>query len=265
MRLALNKTKKKVIWAFGILAVFSAACFFCAEFGLNVLIKSEKREKVTLRIDGNYAIDSSSALETINNNDSLVFQKLDPELLLFEFPEVSPPVTWTQSDYFTIANEFLRYIGDEPINKDTAVRTLSFRLTCEDVQFGLQDLRMRLYREGLVDQERSHIEIGLYVLPQKRLVSWNKSEYVPDLRSQPTIKLGDIKIPAEQALQIAEDNGGRQARESVNNMCDIEIGIAGGVLGNDWGIGYRGDKSKGLFGITIDEKTGDYEVSPKLK
>jgi hypothetical protein len=64
--------------------------------------------------------------------------------------------------------------------------------------------------------------------------------------------LDDLKILADKALDIAEENGGREMRQSFHNDCDLYL-----VLSEDWGVIYdTGGKDFSILEINIDPYTG---------
>jgi hypothetical protein len=82
-----------------------------------------------------------------------------------------------------------------------------------------------------------------------------------------TLDLAQLKIPAEQALQIAETWGGHLERWKVEDRCDISGILIAGEKDNDWRIRYYPQDIGGLlFEIQVDEQTGKTKVTyPKYR
>jgi hypothetical protein len=258
----MQKTLKKIILLIPITGFFIGICFVCVNMGLGIWEKSEEREEEVSSTGGNYSTDFSSIIENIDSNNDIVFNKLDSELFPFELPDTYPSAAWTQGNYFIVANKFFQYVGAKAVDDNTLVRSLQFNSKCEDADFGPQDMRTTLYRTGKNNGENTRVDVGFYIFPKKGLISWSEAEYFPDLTRQATINLGDIKISAEKALQIAETNGGKEARELSVNVCTIKITLYGGIYNNDWDVNYTNEKNESIFYIQIDEVTGVYKTNP---
>ncbi len=160
-----RKPKIKLIILVGLVV---GICFACAELGINILSEAERREEEISKKGGNYSTNFYSILEIIEENGSVTFKKMDPDVFAFELPDVYPSVKWTESDYFDVANFFLRYVGSDELDGDTLIRTLQFDMRCDDIEFGLQDLRVALYRSGMINTEETRIDVGLYIFPKKK-------------------------------------------------------------------------------------------------
>ena len=120
----------------------------------------------------------------------------------------------------------------------------------------------------LVGEEETRIEHWITIIPAKNLVYIVKVEYQPNVRRKKPIDLEQYRITADEALQIAERNGGHEARTAVGNDCEITA-FSPTVNGGGWEINYVNYPDnfvKSLYGIAIDPQTGKYEVLyPKPK
>jgi hypothetical protein len=89
------------------------------------------------------------------------------------------------------------------------------------------------------------IEISLL----NRNISWGGDNifYRPVFGAN-VIDLDKLKISADEALSIAEENGGKTMRQSVQNDCDLYL-----VLDGNWQVVYDGSST---LKINIDPYTG---------
>jgi len=72
-----------------------------------------------------------------------------------------------------------------------------------------------------------------------------------------SVKANSFEITADEALHIAEDKGGKEARLKVDNVCDITINNSLAYFrNNDWIVTY----SPNLFKIHIDPYSGKYKI-----
>ena len=71
------------------------------------------------------------------------------------------------------------------------------------------------------------------------------------------IRLSQLQITAEDALTIAEENGGKETRQLVDNECRIHARLAGD---HTWQILiYQNDTGSSLFRMVIDPSSGTIE------
>ncbi len=98
--------------------------------------------------------------------------------------------------------------------------------------------------------------------PKKKIIAWSEAEYFPDLTRQTTVNLNNIQIPSEYALQLAESNGGADARILVDNKCSIRVSLYAGAQSNNWDIIYTNDDNQPIFYAQVNWETGELIVSP---
>ena len=97
---------------------------------------------------------------------------------------------------------------------------------------------------------------GLQVAPQFSDVALGESEYYPGslFGRWKSIDLANIKITAEEALRIAEANGGQAARTSVQNNCRVRVRLSGY---SGWLVRItENDSASEVFSLEIDPSTG---------
>lgn len=79
------------------------------------------------------------------------------------------------------------------------------------------------------------------------------------------INLDKLKVTAEEALEIAENNGGQQARLTIKNRCRINL-LLGPYPSPNWWISYSQNISaKEIFEMKIDAYTGKFDVTESNK
>ncbi|MCE9646907.1 MAG: hypothetical protein K8S20_12980 [Chloroflexi bacterium] len=77
---------------------------------------------------------------------------------------------------------------------------------------------------------------GLFPRP---ILGWNQ------------IDLRKLTVKYEDALKLAEDNGGKDVRLHFNNQCQISL-----ILRDNWDVTYW-SKDRPVFEIQIDSHDGD--------
>lgn len=223
--------------------------------------ESFSREKLVDASEEAYRFDPQTILikSTTSGNDIFVQVPFSEKL-----PEpIFTAIAWQQEDYFLVTDLFMKYILYETRTTWRVIDISSVRL-CSD-STGLPNLTIKMQKKVSSPEENHRIEAHVNIMPQSGIIEILKREYAPDEGGYHTISWNDIKIPAEQALEIAEQNGGAVVRQALGNHCRITISLTAGIQRNDWWIYYEPINKPSVFEIAVDEKTGKYRVLRKFQ
>lgn len=208
-----------------------------------------------------YSINPETLLEALSHGGADVFTMMiaTPE---GELSESAAIVRWRQEDYFLIAQAIHEQSWEEPLGKYDIYR-MQFSVNCSDVERGVFS-NARFYSFKVVQtegEEETRIEHWIGIWPAENLVYTTEVMYQPNVNNKLPIELSRYKITAEQALRIAEENGGKEIRLTVGNACQIDA-LAPGPNGKGWRVLYSNFPSFAdlLFEIAIDSETGEYKV-----
>lgn len=212
-----------------------------------------------------YAMDTSIILQTIinENMDDNTFM----EIGIFDFEPLGYPVTWRQEDYRLVAETFYQYVVGERIENWELIE-ISFTLNCMNAEDGLQKgwfivlsnayefeedgTPFRRTREIIIEPTANNIS---FFEVKHHLVS-----RYSELPEWPVLKIEEIRIPAEEALQIADLAGGKAFRyEYYQNDCDINIDNVANSIHKGWYVEF-GSFPEIEFQVEVNDKTGDYEI-----
>jgi hypothetical protein len=243
--------RKQYIWALLVVLLASSACD-AQDFSLEI------KEQQISGGNGVYAFDSQTVLQSMAQGKMNVFtlQSATPES---PQPDL-PPVRWSQSDFYRIAQALHESIWREPI-EGWKLNQILFRVKCVDAPLGPQFVGFKMFKTARIREANSRLERNVYVEPRQNQAGWTGIEYYPERFRWSSLDLAQVKIPAEQALQIAESQGGRETRLAVENKCEIFGSLVAGVRNNDWQISYSGERLALLFEINVDEQTGEYKIT----
>jgi hypothetical protein len=239
--------KRNTRWILFVMLVMSLAC--------SAQIMQPKETSRSLGKD-TYGIDVQTILQSLDRGDTEVFT---PQVATQEVISEIPPVQWSQKDYFQVAQALHEFVWQEPLD-NWRLNRVFFRLSCEDAAFGPQFMALDMFKAAQFDEMDSRIERYLYIEPWLNQVKWSEVEYYPAQFHRLALDPAQIRILAEDALEIAEGNGGREARLRAEKACDISGSITPGVREGNWWVSYTGESWVTLFDIIIDAQTGDYEV-----
>ena len=220
-------------------------------------IRDEGKEQQTNTRDETYSIDSSTLLESLKEG------RKDAFILLTATPPAYPspstePVCWTQKDFITI-NQALYSIGWQDNLSDWKLKDFSFGLKCSEIDYGPQGAGFNFFKTEQNNDKVVRVLRHLFIAANDNFAILNETEYYPEIEKWTAINMASISIPVEDALQIAEINGGMQFRKNVDNNCFINAEVNTGSDSAVWIISYSGltNQRNELFRLTINAKTGE--------
>jgi hypothetical protein len=204
-----------------------------------------------IKRDEFYTIDSQIILQNIVQGQPFKLVATEEPEDLFHLPETAPAVRWTQADYLKVADAVARIIWGEAI-VNWNLEGIGASVDCKDVEFGLQDMSFKFFRIKERDGVKVLTTRSIAIHPKSDLVSLLEVDTSP---VTPLERFGNIAveeiIPAEEALRIAEENGGQQARSGFDD-CKISLSIIAGVHQGNWSVAYVGPRRYHFFSIMID-------------
>ncbi len=146
-------------------------------------------------------------------------------------------VDWSQADFFKVAEAFSEQVWHEPL-QDWGISLMFFRLDCHDIGHGPQIFSIDLFKVSTLGAEKSRLLRTIHLVPKEGRIEWIKAKKYPVIEEWSSINLSDINVPVEEALEIAEANGGKEARADVNNQCVIFIQLIANDPNSVWQIDY---------------------------
>ena len=201
---------------------------------------------------GYYKISPETILASLDKGETKVFA---PETASPENPIFEKYFSWRQSEYTKIIVALHEFIWDEDLD-DWKLYYMHFSTPCHDNLSGFElgeyyYFKTIFHKNGQID----YAGRGFLVTPQYGDVEWgSKPNYPHPILGWKSVNLNKVKVTAEQALEIAEINGGKEARLLVQNECKLTARLSGY---SGWKVFiYRHDTGSSIFGIEIDSSTG---------
>ncbi|MGA7194273.1 MAG: hypothetical protein WBW94_11645 [Anaerolineales bacterium] len=201
---------------------------------------------------GGYEINPETILESLNRGETNVFM---PELATPEAPIYEGSLAWHQSDYLKIAGALDQFVWKDNL-KDWSLYGVDFYADCQNNPNGFTLGDFIFFKSVFYDGEITYTAREIQITPQYRDVAWGGGTAFPrPILGWDSVNLSNFKFNADDALLIAEENGGKEARVSVQNMCRVIVGISGYT---GWEVYYDGNNGSPsfLFKIQIDPYTG---------
>lgn len=144
---------------------------------------------------------------------------------------------------------------------DATLVGVTFEFSCANVEVGPRLITFHYVRFEDEAHSFPYLQENVVVNTERKRV-WYSSDQVTSHSSfvgRPAIDYPGLPVRIHEALQIAEESGGREFRNSVDDACVIR----GGLSGNTWGVGYviRDEISEWAFGVEIDAVSGEVTIS----
>ena len=222
-------------------------------------IFNENKEWETDIRNETYAVDSTTLLEALQQGKSDVFRLLTATPPAY--PPHSSPIHWTQADLFTVAQSIHQYAWKESL-ADWKVEKISFYLPCSQIELGPQGAAFSFFKYVKIKGEDARLIRVLFITPDENTIVLSEYKFQPVYEIWSSINLLNEKVSVEDAVSIAEKNGGIKFRQEVGNKCSIEASrdIDNGYDG--WLVTYSesgSNQDKSLKWENINAQTGEYQ------
>jgi hypothetical protein len=239
-----HKNTLRVLVAFLVLLGTTLACYVDA------------KETEIDKSDKEFDIDSSTILEALAQGKKDVFTERKETPAEESTARREEPVNWSQADYFRVANALHQFTWNEPLDSMN-LYSMYFSLSCDEAENGFQYTQLRFYRVIETDKGEARINRGIEIDPRTDYAAAWEAEYYPNLSKWKPIDLSKVEITADQALQIAENDGGRDKRIAAGNECYITIVMSTDTIHyRGWTIDYSNADYADVFYDEIDPVTG---------
>jgi hypothetical protein len=219
-----------------------------------------QRENQTPANEGYVSFNKDTVLKDISLGQIDIFPELKTTPQPIGYNDALP-VNWRQSDYYRIALAAFQSIwGESP--DGWSVNEMGFKLDCKYIERGVQKGRFVFFKVDKDANPSIRFERGIMVKPLSEEILWISREFSPSLYNN-SIDLARLKYPVETVLQMAENAGGREARLSVDNNCEIYSDLVPGSQYEGWQVGYTTllpyPNQRPLF-LVIDPYTGKLKI-----
>jgi hypothetical protein len=239
-----------------ILALFLTIgiCLVSGYFLLQYIFTEERRDFIG---GESYRIKTDTILEDLSQGKTDVFTPQEDQ----SNEKTREYVEWTLADYDLIAQALHELVWEEPLD-EWKMSLISFDWDCEHIDKGPYLAHFRYFKVEKLRERKSRFVSNLYVTPLDDDIYATMHEDYPRLCCWNVIDPAKMGVSAEEALDIAERNGGAESRTAVGNSCHISVILnpANPAYGG-WNIRYSYLGTIDQY--YIDPKTG--EVVAKLE
>jgi hypothetical protein len=204
--------------------------------------------------NGYYEFDTAQILQLLDDGRMDVFSRTleDPALSEESLDDLS--IAWTQSEYLRIASAAGKSAWDDDL-KEWRMYRLYFQQSCEDDFSGFDSASLVYFNDDDSPNSFMYSTRIIEIFPYFSGLRWGGGVYYPKpfLQRWKSIDLSRMRFTAEEALQVAEENGGKAARLQEDNSCII---IIDSEANNKWEVEYFGAG----FEVLVDMYTGKVKV-----
>ena len=168
-------------------------------------------------------------------------------------------VQWNQSDYLSLA-EALHSVAWKETLDSWNLSEMFFRMECKDISIGPQFGQINYLKTVKTKDKEAILVRVMEIEPEINQAYTAEIDYYSTQRSW--LDISKVKVSAEQALQIAESNGGSKLRQEMGNNCRIYQSISANKDEySGWIISYSSyDKPELNRDFYIDAETGNYKT-----
>ena len=202
-----------------------------------------------------YQIDSNTIIAALDSGQTDLFTLMDsPQPTAI--PDVS--VSWQQEDFIKVARALNQTVWSEPLS-GWKLYSMHFSTACQDDPRGFAEGDFYYFKTTFRDNGKIRFTTQDFFisLPDEQATWAGGANFSRPLFGWKNIRLGRTQITAEDALTIAEENGGRESRLLVDNNCSIHVMLSGD---NFWQVYMYHDDTRALiFRMEIDPSTGRIE------
>jgi hypothetical protein len=207
---------------------------------------------------GYYQFDPRTILASLEQGKDVFTPSLikDPN----DVDDYYPNIAWTQSDFLGVASALSQQVWNEPLDLDGwGVYHILLSGGCSDHFDGFDDFGLTYYKTIKTGWETVYIGRRISLIPATGVAEWagDGNFSAPSVFGWQKIELTKFKTTAEQAVRIAEENGGKAARLNSKNKCSIYVDIDENVNRNTkggWLVHYSNMATP--FSVFINPFTG---------
>ena len=209
---------KQIVMVFGLVILGLNAC------AISTSDEYQYPQLGNFQETGNYLIDPETILTALDKGESDVFTPLlgtpDPNMK----HSLPGSIPWTDTEYLVVANALSQLIWSETTN-GWKVYYIEFTTECHDNPQGFDSFTAIYFKPIEINSKVVYTVRQISIDPLFRQASWGGGENFPrpNLNDWDLFSLNEIKVSAYEAFQIAENNGGKEARLKVNNNCRILV------------------------------------------
>jgi len=237
----------------------------CLLLSCNSLGKSEN-EKLISGKEEYYTIDPATLMNATNqeNKEGLFILRTPfaDQSEMWSLPE-EKTVYWEQNDYYQVAKTLNEYLGNEPL-ENWGIKYVILDNDCVDAGYGFARGSFKFFKIASSAKGGSRAVMTMDIQPWRKITRVYSAVYSPVIEKWTSLDFEKVKISARQAFEIAEKNGGSDARSKVENKCFVSVSMLAPGSGYNWIVRYTVSNEKigpnTIYEVLVDSRDGKFQV-----
>jgi hypothetical protein len=203
---------------------------------------------------GDYDINPHTILIDLKQSKRAAFIPIDKDPTEVNNAYVNDAFSWQQSDYLRVADALQQFVWNDSLD-DWKIFGMVFWRRCRDDLIGFDSADITFYK---YNNQGGYKVREMDIYPSGGGVSVGAADNWPrPLFGWENIELSLLKVTADDALRIAEENGGKEFRVIYQNECDILLVLKPNPSNmDDWSVYYNYQGNSKSFEIQINPFTG---------
>lgn len=207
---------------------------------------------------GYYRINPETILSDLEQSKTDVFTPLSEDPFTDVNYEVADiEISWTQAEFLKIASAVGQLVWDDPMDLNSwSVYSIVFEADCEYAPTGFRYARITYFKKTNGDAENYYETRLIAVDTHFRGVRWgNGARYPKSVGPWVGVDLSGDKITADDALSIADENGGKDVcLQDIHSYISADSSI---YINHEWLVSYISSPS---LHMKVDMETGVFEI-----
>jgi hypothetical protein len=243
------KKRKIVFFAIAICVIAALASSYVWYISGNDFLQNYPTTVGSFNNIGYYKINPGTILASLENDPSDLFQ-LTSDSSLDKIME--RPLSWSQRDYDRIAHKISEYVWAESLDSWELYRMI-FITSCHDNPAGFDSADYVYFKKISSNGKSLYTARDIFITPQYGDISLGSDTNFPrTFLGWKNIISSKINVTAEEALLLAENSGGKNARFNMQNRCQIYVSMnLEGYGHSNWKVSYSGNGTNADFELII--------------
>lgn len=206
---------------------------------------------------GFYKINSETILTHLNGAEENIFTLLEEDPNRAE-DSIWTPISWRQEDFQNIANALGEGIWDDPMDLgEWDIYSIYFRGNCKGEQISFYSADITYFKTIEVNGKKVYSTRYIEIRPEYSWIRVGSGAIYsrPILHRWKGVCLDDANVSAEEALIIADENGGKEAR-LIGSPCSIFVSSSR-FRSDIWEVSYL---TNPILEINVNMNTGKFDV-----
>jgi len=166
-------------------------------------------------------INPATVLNDIHNGKPLVLQ-IQPDPFVNQ-PFIMP-IRWSQNDFFEVAQAYGKVIWQDDLNLWHFYKVI-FNQRCDRSNGQFNYAEFLYYKEVTEGEDKLYSVRAIDLQPEEGKLIWGESTSYPRPSFLGWVNVDEnlAKVPADQALTLADARGGNKFRKTANHDCSISL------------------------------------------